>query len=496
MDKKNENSYSTILKRISAFGGVQIFNIVINLIRGKFVALFLGPEGMGISSLLTSSTGTIQQIGTLGVNTAIVKQVSEGKENHEAIPQVLAVSIRLIFYTSLLGALLCFGGAPLLSRWTFGDSFHTISFLFLSVFVFLSIGSSGYLAILQGLGEVKRLSKASLVGGLTGLFIGVPLYYFFGYAGIVPAMIILSLSFFLFYYVSFRKSWKEGYAKFSWTDHRPLVMKMLGIGILLMGGAAAGTLTNYLINTFIRAYGSMDDVGLFQGANSLTNQYVGIVFSALAMDYFPRLSASASDNIRMRQLIARQTEIVSLIVAPIVIILILSAPLIIRILLTDAFISITPLMRWMGLSIMIQAIAYPLGYVYIAKDNKKVYFWMEAIVSNIIWIVTSIVFFYFFGLIGLGIGLVVRNLLGIIADYSINRYLYRFRYDRHTLLTAVISLVLCCGAFLASLLEGAAGYIIMSVLLVLSLIFTVSNLRNALRKEKNIENKIKEESID
>ncbi|MFK1880757.1 hypothetical protein ACIXEK_02480 [Bacteroides fragilis] len=47
-DNKDESGYRTILKGTAIFGGVQVFNIVINLIRGKLVALFLGPEGMGI----------------------------------------------------------------------------------------------------------------------------------------------------------------------------------------------------------------------------------------------------------------------------------------------------------------------------------------------------------------------------------------------------------------------------------------------------------------
>lgn len=67
MAGKGENSYGNILKRISAFGGVQVFNILINIARGKFVALFLGPAGMGISQLLTSSTNTIQQLSSLGL---------------------------------------------------------------------------------------------------------------------------------------------------------------------------------------------------------------------------------------------------------------------------------------------------------------------------------------------------------------------------------------------------------------------------------------------
>ncbi len=479
---KSENSYSNILKRISAFGGVQIFNILITLVRGKFVAMFLGPEGMGISSLYTSSANTIQQIGALGANTAIVKQVSEEKDSNERMPHVLAASLRIIFLTSLFGAILCFAASPLLSRWSFGDYSHTIAFMFLSIFVFLSIGGAGFLSILQGLGEVKRLSRASLVGGITGLAVGVPLYYFFGYAGIVPAMILLSLATFLFYYISYRRSIIFDKATFSWNEHKPLVRKILGIGLLLMGGLVAGTLTNYLINAFIRAYGSIPDVGLFQSANSLTNQYVGVVFSALAIDYFPRLTTSCSDNIGMRLVINRQTEIVLLIVCPLVMVLILTAPLVIRIFLTGDFLSTTPLMRWMGFGIILQSINFPLGYVYIAKDNRKAYIWMETIISNITWISTSILFYYLYGLIGLGIGLVVRNSIGIILDYAINRHLYGFRYDRKTLKILAVSLILGSAAFTASLLETGLSYWLMSLLLLLSLLYSFLNLRKALKK--------------
>ena len=34
------------------FSGVQLFQILIKIVRSKFVALFIGPAGMGIHSLL------------------------------------------------------------------------------------------------------------------------------------------------------------------------------------------------------------------------------------------------------------------------------------------------------------------------------------------------------------------------------------------------------------------------------------------------------------
>ena len=52
----DSNSYRSILRGMSAFGSVQVFQIIINVVRGKCVALLLGPEGMGITQLLSSST--------------------------------------------------------------------------------------------------------------------------------------------------------------------------------------------------------------------------------------------------------------------------------------------------------------------------------------------------------------------------------------------------------------------------------------------------------
>lgn len=41
MDTENRNSYKQSLKATSLFGGVQIFNILIQIIRSKFAAVLL-----------------------------------------------------------------------------------------------------------------------------------------------------------------------------------------------------------------------------------------------------------------------------------------------------------------------------------------------------------------------------------------------------------------------------------------------------------------------
>lgn len=484
---KEENSYSNILKRLSAFGGVQVFNILVSLLRGKFVAMFLGPVGMGISSLYASSLAPLQQICGLGLNLAMVKEISATKEEKAALRKVLTIVTRLILFTSILGVLACGLAAPVWSQITFGNHDHTIAYIWLSIFTGLSIGGAGLLAILQGLGEVKRLSKATLVGGLAGLFFGVPLYYFFGDGGIVPAMIILALSSFLFYLISYRLSTRELRRETeinSDINSSKLVKSLLSMGFILLVGALSGQVISYLINLYIRAFGSIEDVGLFQGANSITNQYTGIIMSSLALDYFPRLSACCKDNAKMREVVNRQTEIVMLVATPLIILLLLTAPLVIRILLTDSFLVITPLMRWMGMGMLIQALAFPLGYIYVAKDDRKAYIWMECVWANICWLACSIGFYHLFGLIGLGVSLVVRGMVDLIINFIVCYRRYGFSYSRDCSPAVIISLLLSIVAFGFSIPEGIISYVGMSALLIISALYSFRQLRGKLRKKE------------
>lgn len=429
---KGENSFKNILKGTFAFGGVQAFQIIVNLIRGKFVAMFLGPEGMGISSLYTSACNTVTQFSSMGLNLAIVKEVAAVRDNEEALRKTIQVARRLVMATSLLGAFLCIALSPWLSVWTFGTDDYTIPFVILSLMVFFILQGRLEYSILQGMHAVKRLSYSSLVGASVGLVLGVPLYYFLGVNGIVPALVILSISTYIYFRLSVRKTFEVGKIRISLRQHKQLVKSLLVMGFILMASDLIGTFVNYLINLVIREFGSEGNVGLYQSANSITNQYIGLVFSAMAVDYFPRLAAVKDNHKTMSDIVDRQHAVVSLIVAPLVCLLILTAPWIIRLLLTDEFLSVVPLVRWMGLAIVFRAIAYPMGYISFAHDNKKVFFWTEGVFGNVLNLVISCLMYIEFGLVGMGMGMVLTEIISILAYLMVTGHFYSYKMNVFT----------------------------------------------------------------
>ena len=72
--KKGE--YSEIAKATKIFGSSQIAILISNILRTKFVAIFLGASGYGILSLYQSSITLISTFSNLGIGTMAIKEIA------------------------------------------------------------------------------------------------------------------------------------------------------------------------------------------------------------------------------------------------------------------------------------------------------------------------------------------------------------------------------------------------------------------------------------
>ena len=472
------SSYLNILKGFSFFGSVQIINILVNIVRGKFVAVLLGPFGMGVSSLFNNVSTSIQQLSSFGLSMAIVRDVADESSGSFDKSNIISVSVLLSWSSALLGFILTAIFSVPLSVLTFGSGEYAWQFVLLGIGIFFGIAGSGKLAILQGLHEVKRISKASIVGALTGLFLGVPLYYLFHDKGIVPAIVVIFLSLYVFYSISLSKSAKYAIDYYNLKTHLPLVKKLLGLGIILMSGELIASLVTYLINLFIRYFGTVDQVGLYQAAHTIAFQFAGIIFTTLAMDYYPRLSKVSTDNKLLCKVVNRQSEIVSWLITPAMCLLILSTPLLIELLLAESFHEITPLMRWMGIGLFMRAYAYPMAYITFAKGNKKVFFILEGICANLLTLTISCFCYYFFGLIGLGFAITIDNTLCFLLYFLVNKRLYGFTFSLKAIKSYLTGTILIGTCFISSLIDTPSiSYILMSLSCVISIFWAILNIK-------------------
>ena len=73
---EKQNSYSHILKYTGLFGGVQVLGILVGLVRNKLVALILGPMGMGLLALFSSTIKLVGDSTNLGLSISAVRNMS------------------------------------------------------------------------------------------------------------------------------------------------------------------------------------------------------------------------------------------------------------------------------------------------------------------------------------------------------------------------------------------------------------------------------------
>ena len=448
MQQSKNTNYKSIIKSSAIFGGTQLFTILVNLIRGKVIAIFLGPAGMGVSALLTNTTNMIQQFSSCGVNLTAVKDISQAEAEQDKKMFDILLNIRmLIFGLGLVGLLICLLFAGQFSQFTFGNDKYIFEFRLLSIFIFLTTIANGELSILQGRKKFKKVALGSIIGAVFGLLIGLPFYYYKGIYGIVPAMLALSLGTLAVNIYLNKDNFNFSFNKLNIIDFSNSSKRMISLGIVLMIAVLLGTFSTYLLNIFITRTGGIGDVGFFQSANSMTNQYIGLVFTAMSIDYLPRLATISDDKLKTNELVNNQMEIVLLLVAPIVTGFMIFSSIAVKILLTSKFLMIVPLLNAMALGAFFKAASYPLGYISFAKGDKKVFFWMEGVFGNFLQLSLNIIFYYYFGLKGLGYSFIIIYLIYFFIVSVVVYRRYQFKFESSSIKLTVMLGLGCVSAF-------------------------------------------------
>ena len=314
------SSYRSIFKATSLFGGVQVYQIVIGILRSKFIALLLGPTGMGIQGLYQSAIDMIKNLTSLGLEQSAVRDVSEANNSNDSlrVARTIGVVQRLVWITGLLGLLVTLFLSPTLSTITFGNTDYTWGFALLSITLLLNQICSGQKVVLQGLRHLKYLAKSSAIGATIGLVLSIPLYYWMGLKSIVPTMIITSfISLALTWYYSNKLNIKNEIVGIKESFNEGKSMMRMGFALSVSGILV--TLSAYILRWFIRQDSGIDEVGLFSAGFMISNTYVGMIFNAMATDYYPRLAAVNKNNKQCSDLINRQAEIAVLIISPLII---------------------------------------------------------------------------------------------------------------------------------------------------------------------------------
>ena len=169
-------------------------------------------------------------------------------------------------------------------------------------------------------------------------------------------------------------------------------------------------------------------VGFFTAGFSIVNGYVGMIFTAMATDYYPRLASVNKDNKQCREIVNQQIEVAVIILIPLMVLFIMSAPLMIRILFSEEFLCIVWYMRIAMTGILFKAISWAMSYQFIAKQDMKSFLVCE-VAGNAITLVSSILGYQLYGLNGLGVAFIVSYVFFTALVFYVSYHNYQFSFS-------------------------------------------------------------------
>lgn len=426
MAKENDELYSHVLKFTGLFGGVQGLNVVIGLVRNKFVALLLGPGGMGLVSLFNTTVQLISQATHLGISFSAVRHISEyyDADNTEKVAHYVKVVRGWCLLTALVGMLVCVVLGPFLSSATFSWGDHTLHFVLLAPAIGMIAITGGETAILKGQRKLGALALVQIVAALASLVISIPIYYFFWQAGIVPVIVLMA---FVTMCATLWFSLRLFPLQFGGTyGILGEGMEMVRLGVAYTLAAVIGTASEMLIRSYLNVVGDLDVLGLYNAGYMLTITYAGMVFSAMETDYYPRLSAVQHDIQATNETVNRQMEVSLLLVSPMLAALIIALPVVVPLLFSQEFLPIVGMAQVAALAMYMKVLTLPVAYITLARGYSLSYLFLET--SYFVAFVILIFFGYrYWGLFGTGVAITLAHVFEflLVNAYAYKKYGYR-----------------------------------------------------------------------
>lgn len=426
MAKENDEQYSHVLKFTGLFGGVQGLNVVIGLVRNKFVALLLGPGGMGLVSLFNTTVQLISQATHLGISFSAVRHISEyyDAENTEKVAHYVKVVRGWCLLTALVGMLVCVVLGPFLSSATFSWGDHTLHFVLLAPAIGMIAITGGETAILKGQRKLGALALVQIVAALASLVISIPIYYFFWQAGIVPVIVLMA---FVTMCATLWFSLRLFPLQFGGTyGILGEGMEMVRLGVAYTLAAVIGTASEMLIRSYLNVVGDLDVLGLYNAGYMLTITYAGMVFSAMETDYYPRLSAVQHDIRATNETVNRQMEVSLLLVSPMLAALIIALPVVVPLLFSQEFLPVVGMAQVAALAMYMKVLTLPVAYITLARGYSLSYLFLET--SYFVVFVILIFFGYrYWGLFGTGVAITLAHVFEflLVNAYAYKKYGYR-----------------------------------------------------------------------
>jgi antigen flippase len=418
--------YGDIIKSMSVIGLSQLISIALSILRIKVLAVLLGPTGVGLFGLYNVILDLGASIAGVGVQSSGVRQVavavSEGDSARIAL--VAQVISRLSLGLGVIGAVFLVLMAGPVSVLTFGTEANAPAVGVLGAALFLRIIAGAPFALLQGTRRMGDLARMTVLGAVLNTIVAIVLISYLGEAGVVWSLVAMALTSWLAALWFGRKAVLPRVAV-TFASFRAESRLLLGLGFAFMASGILTAGAALVIRVLIVQHDGVEAAGNYQAAWALGGIYVGFILQAMGTDFYPRLSGLADDDAAANRLVNEQARVSMLLAGPGLLATIALSPLVITAFYSSAFADAVAVLRWLCLGMLLRVMAWPMGYLILAKGKQAMFFWTE-VAATAVHVGLAFVLVNTIGLAGAGIafaglylwhGVLIAILVGRLSGF-------------------------------------------------------------------------------
>lgn len=387
--------------------GLNTANISLKILAGilisKFIAIFIGPEGMALIGNLRNFLSSVQSIAIAGLYKGLVKFIGRCKNDAVALSKTLSTVFYFGFFTSMLLAFLCYFNAEHINNFIFAENYNYIYVIETMAIVlpFYALNMFAF-SIMNGFSKFKILLIINIIGQILGLSVTLLLIWQEHIDGalvavvISPALNLLITLVGILYRKNLMSSIRITNIDFS------VIKNLSPYMIMALVSSIAIPIVLILIRNYIIYEIGMKEAGYWQAMNRISDYYLMFVNSLMALYILPRFSEISTRKEFRKEVFSFYKTIMPFF-AIILVIIFLSRSVLVTLLFSEEFSPVTELFGYQILGDFMRVLSMVIAYQFLAKKMFAHFIVLEVFLFVIMYL-SSIYFIDIFGLKGAVMG--------------------------------------------------------------------------------------------
>jgi PST family polysaccharide transporter len=405
-----------LVKGSGALTLVSVGEMIVRFVRTKFIAMILGPAGLGFIAQLTNFFETLRIFGDMGARQAVVRQIAEtrlsGGRESEAYKDVISSSFVIALSAASLTALVVTLFSHPFSKILFGDDSHARFIVAMALLLPMASISTVVGAIIRGNLDFSAFAKYTLAAYLVLILVTPPLLYKFHLWGAVA----LQGLFFLFPLIAYLVlNGKSTFLRFSKKLHAHIIRYQFEDGALQVYLMLLNQLTRIGVGVWVINVLGLESMGVYQMALAFSTVYVAMPIQAMSSYVFPMIAAARNSEEINRE-INDSFRFPVFILMPILITMMVTPGIFIRIFFSAKFLVGIYALRILLFYSLTMIFYSPLVTALMAKRHLKVIYVITAL-STLSLFLMMWPFFYYWKLAGIALAFSVSGILLAIVYY-------------------------------------------------------------------------------